>query len=193
MSKMQIIGLSGTNGSGKDTVGHMLAEHHGYLFISVTDLLRAELKRRGLPIERKNTRTLSAEWRRELGLSVLVDKAVADYEAVRDKYVGVVISSIRNPGEADRIHDLGGTMVWIDADPKIRYARIQKNAAIRNRNDDNKTYKQFIAEEEAEMHSSGDSATLDMSYVKDKSDAFIENSKDTLQAFKKHVEDTLGL
>jgi len=36
---LKIIGLAGTNGSGKDTVGHILADKHGYLFVSVVELL----------------------------------------------------------------------------------------------------------------------------------------------------------
>src|SRR5882724_2080634 len=115
MKDVQIIGLAGTNGSGKDTVGHILAETHGYLFLSVTELLRAEAKRRGQPVEREVLRTISAEWRRESGLGVLVDKVVAEYEKVKDQYRGVAMASLRNPGEADRIHELGGTMVWVDA------------------------------------------------------------------------------
>jgi dephospho-CoA kinase len=195
MSKLWVIGLAGTNGAGKDTVGHMLAEHHGYLFISVTDLLRTEARRRGLPVEREVLRTISAEWRRELGLGVLVDKAVAEYEVVRDKYAGVVMASLRNPGEADRIHDLGGTMVWIDADPRVRYERVQKNKATRGREgEDDKTFEQFQAEEAAEMQSlGGDAATLNMAGVKAKSDVTVDNSHEDLVHFRKHVEDSLGL
>jgi cytidylate kinase len=133
VNKLQIIGLSGTNGSGKDAAGLILADKHGYLFISVTELLRNEAKRRGLPVEREVLRTVSAEWRRELGLGVLVDKAVAEYEKDADKDAGVVMASLRNPGEADRIHEFGGTMVWLDADPHVRYERIQANAAHRDR------------------------------------------------------------
>lgn len=192
-SKLWVIGLAGTNGSGKDTVGHMLAEHHNYLFISVTDLLRAEAARRGMTSNREALRTISAEWRRELGLGVLIDKAVAEYETVRDKYVGVVISSLRNPGEADRIHQLGGTVVWIDADPRVRYERIQANAESRGRAaEDNKTFEQFQAEEAAEMQSSGDAATLNMSAVKELSDVFPDNGTD-LVTFRKDVERALGL
>jgi broad-specificity NMP kinase len=40
MSSVTIIGLSGTNGAGKDAAGHTLALKHNYLFVSVTDLLR---------------------------------------------------------------------------------------------------------------------------------------------------------
>lgn len=194
MNKLQVIGLAGTNGSGKDTVGRLLAEDHGYLFISVTELLRNEARRRGLAPERKVLRTISAEWRRELGLGVLIDKAIAEYDTVRDQYKGVVMASLRNPGEADRVHELGGTVIWIDADPKIRYERIQENAASRGRaEEDNKTYEQFLAEEEIEMHASGDKATLDMAAVKEKSDAFLDNGHETLKDLKTHLKDKLGI
>lgn len=195
INKLWVIGLSGTNGAGKDTVGHMLAEHHNYLFISVTDLLRNEAKRRGLPVEREILRTISAEWRRELGLGVLVDKAVAEFETVRGKYAGLVLGSLRNPGEADRIHELNGTVLWIDADPRTRYDRVQANKASRGRTgEDDKTYEQFLAEEQAEMRSiGGDAATLDMSAVKAKADIVLDNSNEDLEAFRLHTEQMLGL
>lgn len=193
MNKLWVIGLAGTNGSGKDTVGQMLAKHHNYLFVSVTDVLRKEAERRGMAVTRENLRSISAEWRRELGLGVLIDKAVAEYDTVRDNYAGVVIASLRNPGEADRIHELGGTMAWIDADPKVRYERVQKNATTRGRaGEDNKTFDEFIAEEKAEMQSGGDSATLNMSGVKDRCDVFPNNDAD-LTAFRQNVEQALGL
>lgn len=194
MSNIQIIGLAGTNGSGKDTVGRILAEHHGYLFISVTDLLRAEARRRGLPVERENLRAISAEWRRESGLGVLVDKAVAEYSQAGDNYKGVVMASMRNPGEADEIHKLGGTMVWVDAYPKVRYERVQANAESRGRaEEDTKTFEQFLAEEEAEMKSGGDEATLHMAAVKERCDIFLDNGGNDLEAFRHTVEQTLGL
>lgn len=172
----KIIGLGGTNGSGKDTVGQILAEKYGYLFISVTELLRAEAGRRRLEVTRENLRTIGNEWRREIGLAVLVDKAVAEYEPVKSKYKGLVMSSLRNPGEVDRVHELGGTVVWIDADPRIRYDRIQANAANRGRaGEDRKTFEQFQAEEQAEMNQSGDDATLNMSAVKAKANTVILN------------------
>lgn len=194
MSDLRIIGLAGTNGAGKDTVGHILAEHHKYLFISVTDLLRKEAERRGLPVERGVLRSISAEWRRALGLGVLVDKAVAEYETVKDKYAGVVISSIRNPGEADRVHDLGGTMIWVDADPRVRYDRVQANLANRGRaGEDDKTFEQFQKEEAEEMNPSGDSATLNMAGVKERCDIFSNNDDGGLDKFRKDIEQTLGL
>ncbi len=193
-NKFKIIGLSGTNGSGKDTVGHMLSEHHGYLFISITDLLRNEARRRGVPVDRENLRTISAEWRRQLGLGVLVDKAVAEYESMKDKYQGLVLASLRNPGEANRVHEQGGTVIWIDAAPRVRYERVQAAADVRGRKgEDDKTFEQFLAEESAEMRSSGDVATLDMSAVKERADIFIDNDDPDLEVFRKQVEQALGL
>ncbi|HMH31171.1 MAG TPA: AAA family ATPase [Methylomirabilota bacterium] len=195
-NRLQIIGLSGTNGSGKDTLGQLLAKDYGFMFVSVTELLRAELHRRELPITRKNLRMISAEWRRELGLGVLIDKAVADYKASKENYAGVVISSLRNPGEADRVHDLGGSVVWIDADPKIRYARIQANMDGRGRaEEDNKTFEQFQAEEADEMTKpeGGDTATLSMGAVKALADITIDNGDQDIPTFKAEVERALGL
>ena len=190
---MKIIGICGTNGSGKDTIGHMLAERHGWLFVSVTELLRDEARKRGLPVEREVLRTISAEWRRKGGLGVLVDKAVELFKAQGDKYEGLVMASLRNPGEVDRLHELKGTMVWTDADPRVRYDRIQAHAGVRGRaGEDAKTFEQFISEEEVEMTRSGDMATLDMSAVKDRSDIFLHNNDNDIEAFKDYVEQDLS-
>lgn len=193
MTSKTIIGVAGTNGSGKDTVGHILAAKHNYLFISVTELLRAECRRRGLAVERENLRMISAEWRREEGLGVLCERSIAEYEKVKDKYSGVVMASLRNPGEADSVHQHGGVVLWIDADPKVRYDRIQANAVTRGRaEEDNKSFEQFLAEEEAEMHASGDEATLDMAGVKAKADIFLENTGTDLAALQADIEQALG-
>lgn len=186
----RIIGIGGTNGSGKDTVAHMLAERHRFLFVSGSDLLREEARRRNLPVERDVLRTISAEWRRQHGLGVLVDKAMEAFGASAGKYKGLVLVSLRNPGEADRVHELGGQVVWVDADPKVRYQRIfsrQRTA------EDNKTFEQFIQEEQAEMQPSGDEATLNMIGVKAKADIFIENNGNDMEAFKDQAEKALGL
>jgi dephospho-CoA kinase len=187
---LKIIGIGGTNGSGKDTVGQMLAEHHGWLFVSVTDILRDGLSKQGLPIERENLRNLSAEWRRQSGLGVLIDKSVEQFKTQAGKHTGLAIASLRNPGEADRIHELGGRVVWVDADPKVRYQRIYSR---QRSTEDKKTYEQFLAEEQAEMNHSGDEATLNMAGVKERADIFLQNDTDDLEAFKKAAEKALGM
>lgn len=171
-----IIGISGTNGAGKDTVGGILAEDHGYMFISVTEILRVELRRQGFPTDREHLRELSASWRRQFGMGVLVDRAVELYhEQPKGKYKGLAIASLRNPHEAERVHELDGTVWWLDADPLLRFTRIRANADKRARaEEDEKTFEQFLSEEKAEMFPSGDEATLNMSAVRDRADLIID-------------------
>ena len=84
--------------------------------------------------------------------------------------------------------------MWLAADPHVRYERSQANVSSRGRTEeDTKSFEEFQAEEAAEMHTSGDSATLNMSGVKDKSDIFLENSHEDLTQFQAHVERELGL
>lgn len=187
---MKLIGIAGTNGSGKDTVGHVLAEEYGFLFISVSDLLRDEARKRGLPVTREVLRTISAEWRRDFGLGVLVDKAVEAFNASGTAYAGLVATPMRNVGEAQHLKDLGGTLVWVDADQRTRYERIQR--ADRGRaGEDDKTFEQFAEEELAEMHPSGDEATLHLAGVKAISDVFMTNDGDDVDAFKTEVATAL--
>src|SRR5438045_2948405 len=114
---MKLLGVAGTNGSGKDTLGELLADKHGWINVSVSeDLIIPELKKRGLPLERANMAAQTAEWRRRLGMGAVIDKALEFVKASGQKPAGVIIGSLRHPGEADRVHELGGQVVWVDAD-----------------------------------------------------------------------------
>ncbi len=193
----KIIGVGGTNGSGKDTVGQMLAERHGWLFVSVTDILRDELKKRGLPPARQHMRELSTEWHKKYSAGILTDLAVKKFKkAGSNKYKGLVLASIRRPGEANRLHELGGKLVWVDADPKVRYERIQANLHSRGELravDDRKTFEEFMTDEKTEMHGESHSHSLNMNAVKAKADIFISNDGDDIEAFKDAAEKALGL
>jgi dephospho-CoA kinase len=190
---MKIIGIGGTNGSGKDTLSDILAKDYSWLFISGSrDLIIPELKKRGLPLEREQMAALTAEWRRESGGSATVTRAVELFSErnKNGKYKGLVISSLRHPWEADEVHELGGKVVWVDADPKIRYERI----ANRVQGDkDNKTFEQFLAEEQAEKEHTGDAATLNWQGVKDRADIFIANDSNNIEDFKKAAQKALDM
>lgn len=189
---MRLLGISGTNGAGKDSAGEYLAAKHGWCFISVSDILREEAKSRGLPPDRHSTHLIGAEWRRQSGMGVLLDKAVDKYKAQGgdEKYNGLAISSLRNPGEADEVHKLGGQVVWIDAEPKVRYQR----AVGRSRGpDDMKSFEEFITEEQHQMHHSGDKATLNMAGVKAKADIFLDTTENDINKLYKELEETLHI
>lgn len=187
---MILYGLAGTNGSGKDSLAEFLARKYGFLFVSSSDLLRAEAEKRGMSTERKNLHFISAEWRREDGLGVLVEKAVEFYKAQPEgTYKGLITGSLRNPAEADAIHAHGGKMIWTDADPKIRFKRLQS----RHRADDPSSFEEFQAQEAHEMTHSGDAATLSVADVKTRCDIFIDNSSETVGEFEALIIEKLGL
>lgn len=190
---MKIVGMSGTNGSGKDTVSKMLAEKYGYLFADASAMLVSELNQRGLPIDRANKAKLSAEWRREFGMGAIVDKAVEMFNKSSKAYAGLVVGSLRHPGEVDSVHQLGGKVVWVDADPRVRYDRIQKNLHERQTThaEEGKSFEEFLAEQQREMTPVGDSATLNMSAVKEKADIFLENNGNDVKAFRNEAEKAL--
>lgn len=186
---MNLIGIGGTNGSGKDTLGEILTSDYGWMFVSVSQILRDELKKEGLPPDRHHTHQLSARWRRENGMGVLIDKAVEKYKAGGTKYKGLAVSSLRNPGEADEVHRLGGKVIWLDADIKLRYQRATSRR--HGRAEDSQTFDEFVSDEKRQMTHSGDKATLSMSGVKAKADIFLTNNKD-IQTFKRSIGTTLA-
>lgn len=174
MVTMKIIGLAGTNGSGKDTVAQILSEDYGFFVVSATEMLEDELKKRGLAFERENKRKVGNEWREELGLSAIVDKAIEQAESGGSSKL--VVGSLRHPAEAQKVKELDGIVVWVDADPHKRYERIQQNN--RGRVEDKKTFEQFLQEEQDEMHSTGSAAEIVGAEVKEIADVFIENNLD---------------
>jgi dephospho-CoA kinase len=188
-----IIGIGGTNGAGKDTIAQLLVDKYGYAWVDATKLLVTGLKERNWPTDREHKAKLSAEWRRESGMAAIVNKATAAYEQSRaGTYKGMVVGSLRHPGEADRIHELQGLMLWVDADPEVRYQRIISTDRGRGP-EDNKTFEEFLAEEQREMTQSGDAATLNMQGVKERADHIIWNNGSGLQELEKQLADILGL
>lgn len=187
---MKIIGISGTDGSGKDSLGHILRDEFGWFFISVTDLLRDEARKRGMPLSRSTLKLISSEWRAKDGLGVLVDKALTGYQAQPKEYKGLAMASLRNPGEVDRVHDLDGQVVWLDAPIELRYQR----AITRNKgSEDQVTFEEFQAEEAVQMRKTGDETTLNLSVVKAKADIFITNDGSSLENFKQEIKKALRL
>ena len=80
MKLPEIVGVAGTNASGKDTLGALRATLQNAKFVSLSDIMRHELDLQGLPHERENLGALGNKWRAESGAGVLVDKSVALYK-----------------------------------------------------------------------------------------------------------------
>ena len=169
---MKIIGLAGTNGSGKDTIAELLRDEYGWLFADATAMFVEELTKRGLPTDRLHKSELSAEWRREYGMAAIVDRAVKMFEA--GDYKGLI----------------GGAVIWVDADSRVRYDRITSNN--RGRIEDNKTFEEFQADQAREMTPTGDGATLNIAAVKERADISLENNSSDIEAFRTYAKKALA-
>lgn len=184
----EIVGVAGTNASGKDTLGTLRAIIQNAQFVSLSDILRHELDLQGLPHERENLRALGNKWRAESGPGVLAEKTIERYEAEKDEegFSGLTITSIRHPKEAEAIKKAGGIIIWVDADRHVRYERIQKRNL--NRPEDQKTFEQFVHEENIEMqHVEGDESSLNMGAVRDMADVTIINEYASLEDYEAYL------
>jgi len=122
-----IIGLTGTNASGKTTVVTYLIskdyEHH-----SLSDIIRDELRKSDLPETRENLIMKGNELREKYGASVLADRIKS-----RIKGKNVVIDSIRNPLEIQSLRQLDDFfLIAVDAPVELRYERAKSRNRIEN-------------------------------------------------------------
>lgn len=188
MKLPKIIGIAGPNGAGKDMLGELLAELCNYKFVSASDILREELTRQGKTHERHHMRALSTEWADMHGPAVLSLKTIEVYVAEEEAegYNGLAIGSIRRVAEAEAIQQEGGVMIWIDADQRARYERLQ--AAGRGRSEDMLSFEEWAEQEYIEMHPhTDDPRVLNMAGVQKIADITIENNFDSVQAYRDYL------
>ncbi len=173
-----IIGLSGTNASGKDLLAEYLRDEQGFWFSHTSNYIRSEAKKRYGNILRPTLFKVGNELRQEGGAGILAQMGVDEYN--NNDHKSLVISSIRTIGEVDVIHEAGGKIVFIDASRKIRYERMQK----RTRTDDRIDFETFVKQEEAELFESHDPAKFNILGVKERADILLMNETSTAKFIK---------
>lgn len=131
---------------------------------------------------RENLANLSAELRRQQGLAVLVDIALEQYSTSGHSHL--VLNGIRRPSEAQRIKDIGGTIIWIDAPIETRYRRVRQGD--RGRFEDDVSFEQFQEQELREMGANG-AASVNLTIVKSLADIVIINDYDKKEDFERHI------
>lgn len=164
----EVIGLSGTFAAGKDALAEWLAENRAYQHVSTGDMVReAALERYG-DIERPTLVRVGQELRQESGPGVLAVRAL-------DKGRPLAISGIRTAGEVEAIKSAGGVMVFVDADPRVRYERMQARARDKEAK---LSYEDFMAREQRELEIKADTSEQNIGIVKSLSDLTLDNSGD---------------
>jgi len=144
MKKNIILGITGTLGAGKGTIASYL-KRKGFTHYSVRNFLIKEIKKRGMPINRKSMAIVGNELRKKNSPSFLVEQL---YKQAKKEGGNCIIESIRTEGEIRALRKKGRFyLLAVDADPKIRYERIIK----RGSETDNVSYKEFLENEQKEM------------------------------------------
>jgi dCMP deaminase len=140
-----IIGLTGKNASGKGEVAKFLTSRN-FVYFSLSDAIREELKRQGKAVTRENLIQMGNELRRQFGPGVLADRILAQMETDKN----YTVDSIRNPQEVERLRKRKDfVLVDVAASQEIRFKRIRE----RNRENDPRTFEDFLrfeAKEESE-------------------------------------------
>lgn len=179
-----IIGITGTNGSGKGTVVDYLVSEKGFAHYSVRDFLTAELIKMGRTVDRSEMRLLANELRATkepaYNIKVLYEKALAD------GVENAVIESVRNVGEAEFLKSKGVFLLAVDADQQLRFERVQERRSATDQVD----FTTFVHHEEREMKPVGPH-DMDVRGVMALADATIENNT-TREALHTAVEGVIA-
>jgi len=146
-----ILGVSGPYGAGKGEVVAYLEARSFYPY-SLSDVLRDELRARGLEETRERMIEVGNELRAKHGPAVLAERLLARLAPDRN----YVIDSIRHPAEvaALRKHGRGFQLLWIDADAKLRLERLR----TRGRGGDPTTFAELLDQEGRERSGGGEHA-----------------------------------
>lgn len=143
-----IIGLTGPNCAGKTTVAELLRER-GFTAWSLSDAVRDEASRRGVPHDRDTLIRVANDLRKNHGGGVLAQRmAVKIREALAiNPKQHFAVDSIRSPLEVAELQKLPGFQLWlIDAPVELRFQR----AVERGRAEGAQTLEEFQAKEAEE-------------------------------------------
>lgn len=134
-----IIGLVGLPGAGKTTVTEFL-EKHGFVRVILSDIIRDELKKRGVTdITRELLQDVGNEMRRMYGSDVLAKRAIKQLRSMGgDKFV---IDGIRNVSEIAYLKKQNHLLlIGIQAAARVRFMRLKR----RKLNPLTNSYQEFL-------------------------------------------------
>lgn len=140
-----IIGVAGSFGAGKGVVVDYLRETRGFKHYSMSGFITEEVQRREMPVNRDSMIVVANDLRAIYGPTYILDTL---FELAQKDGGNAVIESLRAVAEARRIKELGGFVIGVDADSKIRFERTQGRKSEK----DNVTYEEWLDQERRESN-----------------------------------------
>lgn len=190
-----LIGVAGTNGAGKDTVGDAL-RRHGFYVVAARDVI-GEYARRNFSATAEEAKERSVLARagndmRELqGPAAVVHTALDHYEDEQQPFTGLAVTSLRTLAEAEAVRSLGGIVVYVDAPAKLRWQRAQ----TRQRDMEAElSFEAFVANEQTELKglAPGDPKTImHIEAIGKIADLKLFNDANGIEEFEAHAYESL--
>ena len=129
MEDRLIVAVTGMPGSGKSLVSRVIAGELGAPVYSMGDVVRGEVRRRGLPLTVENVELVATELRRELGraaVAILLVRELGDEPPAR-----IVVDGLRSLDEARVLAGLGRLcIVAVHASPATRLRRLLSRGRV---------------------------------------------------------------
>ena len=178
MKLPDVIGLSGRISAGKDSLAEYLVKNYGYTHVSTGDIVRAEATRLYGNIERETLQKVGPAYKAEKGAGIFVEMGL-------EKPRPIIVSGIRSMGEYKAIKQAGGVMVFVDADPRLRYERMKKRARDAEAE---KSFEEFIKSDEREKNAGTNDADFRVDEIDEKADIHLDNSGTREEFYEKAIE-----
>jgi len=136
----KIIGIVGEIGAGKDTICEYIKEkYENVYFLRFSDGLTEALKIFFDDIKREDQQWLSSVLRERFGGDILVKALIKKVNNINDGIV--ILNGVRRPDDFKALQAIGGKLIYITADPKIRWERI---CIRKEKADDDVPFEKFL-------------------------------------------------
>ncbi len=165
-NKPDLIGISGTFASGKDTIAEFLVRDFSFTHASTGDMVRKVATEKYGSIERPVLVKTATELRYANGAGALVEEALKESRPL-------VITGIRSMGEAKALKAAGGILLFVDAPVEVRYQRVKSR---QRDNETELTLQQFQANEEKEMYAGPNDEDFNIRGIGEMADIHVENT-----------------
>jgi len=142
-----IVGVTGMPGAGKTTASRHLSGL-GYAVLSMGDVIRDEVARRGLPPGIESQVMVMRSVRVEYGPAALVELLEPRIQSAISQGRTVILDGVRSPAEVERLRAIGPTRILaIHASPTTRFERLR----LRGRPDDPHTPEELAERDRSEL------------------------------------------
>ena len=172
-----IIGITGRIASGKTEIAEFL-KLRGFSYITLSQIVREEVKKRNIEVTRKSLQDIGNEIRKNEGAGGWVRRLLSMINPEEDW----IIDGIRNPGEIVELRKLKNfVLISVDSPQERRYQRVLS----RNKESDPKSWEGFL---EADKRDFGEADPLGQQVGKciELSDFHVDNDS-TLENFYEKI------